>query len=212
MKQYLLKAALLLALVCNANIASAQLSDLLGRLTSKASSTGGSTGNVLSTIGSIISSKLTPTSKQIVGTWVYQKPAVMFTSGNAVKSATASVVSRQIESKLQAHLTKIGVNNGNMCMVFEEDKTFYVQRKGKKVASGTYVLDKNDITLTFKGKNKPCKVTPQLDNGTLVIVMDMTKLKDFFEGVGSKIPQLSTITSLMKTMDGMEVGIRMTKK
>ena len=44
------------------------------------------------------------------------------------------------------------------------------------------------------------------------MVMDATKLKTFFENVGSNVSQLATVTSLLKSMDGMKVGIRMTKK
>lgn len=213
MKDFLSKAALMAVLAFSANNANAQLNDILNKVTSKVSSaTSGSGNSTLSTIGSIISSKLVPTSAQIVGTWAYREPAVMFTSGNALKSATSSVVSKQIETKLQGYLNKAGIRNGNMTITFEKDKSFYVLRNGKKIASGTYAVSKNDVTLTFKGKKTPSKLTPQLDNGTLVVVMDATKLKTFFEGIGSNVSQLATVTSLLKSMDGMKVGIRMTKK
>jgi hypothetical protein len=213
MKQLISKAMLVIALACIANNANAQFSNILNNVVSQAQSAATNSDNsVLSSIGSIISSKLIPTSTQIVGTWAYREPAVMFTSSNALKSATSSVVSKQIESKLQTYLAKVGITSGKMTMTFAADKSFYVSHSGKKIASGTYAVSSSDVVLTFKGKKTPCKVTPQLDNGTLVIVMDITKLKTFFEGIGANVSQLSTITSLMKSMDGMKVGIRMTKK
>lgn len=186
--------------------ANAQLSEILGKVTSATS--GNST---LSAITGIISSKLIPTSQQIIGTWTYQEPAVMFTSDNALKNAASSVASKSIETKLQSYLTKVGITKGNMAIKFDTDKTFKVLRKGKTIRTGTYSMNDSEVTLTFKGKKTPCKVTPQLDNGTLVIVMDATKLKTFMQNIGSNVSQLSTIVSLMKSMDGMKVGVRLSK-
>lgn len=186
--------------------ANAQLSEILGKVTSATS--GNST---LSAITGIISSKLIPTSQQIIGTWTYQEPAVMFTSDNALKNAASSVASKSIETKLQTYLTKVGITKGNMAIKFDADKTFKVLRKGKTIRTGTYTMNDSEVTLTFKGKKTPCKVTPQLDNGTLVIVMDATKLKTFMQNIGSNVSQLSTIVSLMKSMDGMKVGVRLSK-
>lgn len=213
MKKTLKKTLLVTALTLCANGANAQFSDILSNVASKVqSATSNSNNSTLSAISSIISSKLIPNSSQIVGTWAYKEPAVMFTSSNALKSAASSVVSKNIETKLQGYLSKVGISEGKMTITFADDKSFYVSRSGKKVATGTYSLTDSDVTLTFKGRRTPCKVTPQLDNGTLVIVMDVTKLKTFFEGIGSNVSQLATVTSLLKTMDGMKVGIRMTKK
>ena len=213
MKKNLLKAMFVMALTAMAGNANAQLSNILSDVASKVQAvTNGGDGGVLSTITNVISSKLIPTSTQIVGTWAYKEPAVMFTSSNALKSATSSVVSKQIETKLQTYLTKVGINKGKMSITFEADKTFYVSRAGKKVATGTYTIANREVTLTFKGRKTPCKMTPQLDNGTLVVVMDVTKLKTFFEGIGSNVSQLATVTSLLKSMDGMKVGMRLTKQ
>ena len=213
MKKTLKKTLLVTALTLCANGANAQFSDILSNVASKVqSATSNSNNSTLSAISSIISSKLIPNSLQIVGTWAYKEPAVMFTSSNALKSAASSVVSKNIETKLQGYLSKVGISDGKMTITFADDKSFYVSRSGKKVATGTYSLTDSDVTLTFKGRRTPCKVTPQLNNGTLVIVMDVTKLKTFFEGIGSNVSQLATVTSLLKTMDGMKVGIRMTKK
>ena len=213
MKKTLKKTLLVTALTLCANGANAQFCDLLNNVASKVQSAASNSNNsTLSAISSIISSKLIPNSSQIVGTWAYKEPAVMFTSSNALKSAASSVVSKNIETKLQGYLSKVGISEGKMTITFADDKSFYVSRSGKKVATGTYSLTDSDVTLTFKGRRTPCKVTPQLNNGTLVIVMDVTKLKTFFEGIGSNVSQLATVTSLLKTMDGMKVGIRMTKK
>ena len=135
----------------------------------------------------------------------------MFTSDNALKSAASSIATKSIETKLQSYLTKVGITKGNMSITFKENKTFTINRKGKTIRTGTYTMNDSEVVMTFKGKKTPCRVTPQLDNGSLVIVMDATKLKTFMQNVGANISQLSTIVSLMKSMDGMKLGIRMSK-
>ena len=118
---------------------------------------------------------------------------------------------KSVESKLQSYLTKVGITKGNMSITFKEDKTFSINRKGKTVRTGTYSLSGSEVTMKFKGRKNPCKVTPQLDNGSLIVVMDATKLKTFMQNVGANVSQLSTVVSLMKSMDGMKLGIRMSK-
>jgi hypothetical protein len=209
MKKFL--ALIFVASLCGS--ANAQFNDLLNSAKSAlaSKSTGSSNSNV-STLSNIIQSKLVPTSSQIVGTWAYQEPAVMFTSSNALKNAASSVDTKSVETKLQSYLSKVGINNGKFSITFKEDKTFVVNYGSKTAKKGTYAITGNDITLTFDGKTKPSKLTPQLDNGTLVVVADATKFKTLMENVGAQVSQLNTVTSLMKGMDGMKIGVRMAKQ
>jgi hypothetical protein len=214
MKQTLLLLAFALLGVNGAN---AQLSGKLGKVADAVTSaTGNASANgkssALQSVANVISSKLVPSSKQIVGTWAYQEPAVMFTSKNALKSAAGSVASATIEKKLQSYLSKVGIKKGKMSITFDDQKNFSIKRGSKDVKTGTYAISDNTVTLTFKGKTQPCKVTPQLDNGTLVIVMDATSLKNFMGTVAGQISSLSTVTSLLNAYDGMKVGLRLSKQ
>ena len=187
--------------------ANAQWSEILGQVTGAAS--GNST---LSSLTGVISSKLIPTEKQIIGTWAYQEPAVMFTSDNAMKSAAGALVSSSIEKKLQTYFAKVGIKKGNLTMTFDENKAFAIKKGTKSVRTGTYSISGSTVTLTFKGKTTPCKITPQLDNGSLVMVMDATSLKNFMSGIASYVSSLSTITTVLNAYDGMKVGIRLSKQ
>lgn len=197
----------ILAVVFSVSTVSAQnIGSILGGLVG-----GGATGDAVSTLTNVISSKLIPTSAQIVGTWKYDKPAVMFTSNNVLSSTAGALASTKIENKMQTYLSKTGIKTGKMSITFNSDKTFTIDRSGKTVAQGTYTLTNSDVSLTFKGRKNACKITPQLDNGTLVIVMDASKLQTFMTGIGSSISSLSTVTSLLKNYNGMKIGMRMTK-
>jgi hypothetical protein len=193
--------------IFGAETASAQLSDVLSKVVGSATS-GNST---LSTLTGVISSKLIPTEKQIIGTWSYQEPAVMFTSDNALKSTAGTLASASIEKKLQTYFSNVGIKKGNLTITFDEQKNFSIKKGTKSVRTGTYAISGSTVTLTFKGKTKPCRITPQLDNGSLVMVMDATSLKNFMSGIASYVSSLSTVTSVLNAYDGMKVGIRLSK-
>lgn len=171
---------------------------------------GGSLGQTL--LG-LLSGALVPTESQIVGTWVYQSPAVVFTSDNALATLGSSVVSSGIEGKMQTYLAKYGITNGNMSFTFNTDKTFTMMVKGKSIP-GTYSIAGQTVLLTFAGFSQPSRLTPQLTNGSLVIVTDASKIKNFVQGMGaaSNSSELNAITSLMNQFNGMQLGIRMQKR
>lgn len=202
---------ILAAVALNCGIANAQLNNIINKATSAASSAVKGNSTMESLVG-VISSKLIPNSQQIVGTWVYQEPAIMFTSSNSLKQYASSAVTKSIEQKMQSYLAKVGFTKGKSSITFNADKSFVVKYGTKSVKKGTYTLNNNEVVLTFTGKKTPSKVIPQLDNGSLIIVMDATKFKTFMENIGAQVSQLSTVTSALKQMDGMKIGIRCTKQ
>ena len=197
--------------VFNYGIANAQFSDLINKATKVATDATKGNSTAQSLVG-VISSKLIPNSQQIVGTWVYQEPAIMFTSSNSLKQYASSAVTKSLEQKMQSYLTKVGFTKGKSSITFNADKSFVVKYGTKSVKKGTYTLNNNEVVLTFTGKTKPCNAGPQLDNGSLIVVMDATKFKTFMENIGAQVSQLSTVTSALKQMDGMKIGVRMTKQ
>ena len=202
---------ILAAVALNCGIANAQLNNIINKATSAATSAVKGNSTMESLVG-VISSKLIPNSQQIVGTWVYQEPAIMLTSSNNLKQYASSAVTKSIEQKMQSYLAKVGFTKGKSSITFNADKSFVVKYGTKSVKKGTYTLNNNEVVLTFTGKTKPCNVVPQLDNGSLIIVMDATKFKTFMENIGAQVSQLSTVTTALKQMDGMKIGVRCTKQ
>ena len=202
---------ILAAVALNCDIVNAQLNNIINKATSAATSAVKGNSTMESLVG-VISSKLIPNSQQIVGTWVYQEPAIMLTSSNNLKQYASSAVTKSIEQKMQSYLAKVGFTKGKSSITFNADKSFVVKYGTKSVKKGTYTLNNNEVVLTFTGKKTPSKVIPQLDNGSLIIVMDATKFKTFMENIGAQVSQLSTVTSALKQMDGMKIGIRCTKQ
>ena len=199
MKRNIIRIALMAIMVMGfSTSADAQLSNLLK--------------SAAKSVGSVITSKLVPTSQQIVGTWTYQSPAVLFDTDNALTNLGGATVSTTIENKLQTQLAKYGIKSGQMTITFNSDKTFSVNYKSKKI-TGTYTITDSKVQLTFNGKKNPCSVTPQLNNGSLVIVANATKIKDFLQGIGaaSSSTELNSISTLLKQCKGMQIGMRLKK-
>lgn len=180
------------------------LGSLLGAL--------GSSG-ALDQLGGLISNALIPSEQQVIGTWVYQSPAIVFSSQNALANIGGSMASATVESKLQSYLTKYGITAGSTTLQFNNDKTFVFTIKGKQVG-GTYAIVDNKIQLTFAGLAQPSALTPQLNNGSLIIAGDATKLKNFLQGLAASAnrTELNTISNLMGQFNGLQMGIRLQKK
>lgn len=212
MKKIMIKTVVMAVMMFGMSMnANAQLSNILNKVASAAGQNS-TLGNVVSSVIGVVNDKLVPTEDQVVGTWSYQSPAIVFNSKNALTNVGGAAASKTIETKLQTYLSKYGIKKGQMSITFNKDKTFSVNYKTKKI-TGTYVINGNSVVMTFKGRTQPCKLTPQLDNGQLCIVADATKLKNFVQGLGASATsaEIATIVSLLKQVDGMLLGIRLSK-
>lgn len=223
MKRNRLRAmAVILAFMGFTSAANAQdiLGGILSAVKSKAtsqdtSSQSGSstTSNILSGLTTIFQNSKVATVDKIVGTWVYEEPAVVFESSNVLKKAGGSLVSSAIEKQLSSTLSKYGITPGKMKMTFSKDGTF-TQVLSKKTVKGTYTIDGKSVKLTYAGGVQQLLGTTQLDGNSLLIVMDASKLLKFASVLGSlsKNSMLNSATSLLGSMDGMECGVRLAKQ
>lgn len=223
MKRNRLRAmAVILAFMGFTSAANAQdiLGGILSAVKSKAtsqdtSSQSGSstTSNILSGLTTIFQNSKVATADKIVGTWVYEEPAVVFESSNVLKKAGGSLVSSAIEKQLSSTLCKYGITPGKMKMTFSKDGTF-TQVLSKKTVKGTYTIDGKSVKLTYAGGVQQLLGTTQLDGNSLLIVMDASKLLKFASVLGSlsKNSMLNSATSLLGSMDGMECGVRLAKQ
>ena len=111
MKKFLVKGAL----VCTALIFSTQsdaqisLGNILKNVVSgnkentekTTSSTESKSGGIVSALTSIFSGNKVATKDKIIGTWVYEEPAVVLTSDNSLKNIGGKLASSAVEYKLR---------------------------------------------------------------------------------------------------------------
>ena len=149
-----------------------------------------------------------------MGTWVYSEPAIVLSSDNFLTNAAAKLAAGKVEDKLSEVLSKYGIKAGALTITFNEDGTF-TETIGTKKISGKWTITDSKLNLTFgKLASKTIPVTTQLENNKLMFVTDATKLLDFVKNIASKSSnsKIQTITSLMKSVTGMEAGLTLERK
>lgn len=173
---------------------------------------GGSGSSVASALSTIFDKNKVATADELVGTWKYTEPAVVFESNNALKNIGGKVASAAIEKKLQSEFSKFGIKKGQMKMTFDKDGNF-TQTLGKQTLTGTYTTSGKQVVLTYSTGLKQLVGTTQLDGNDLLIVMDVSKLLKYAGSLGRLTgnSSISSLGSLLGSYDGMEVGLKLEK-
>lgn len=187
------------------------LGGILGAATGSSSS-GSTAGSIISGLTSIFDANKQASASDLAGTWTYTEPAVVFTSENALKNIGGKLASSAIEKKLQTQFSKFGIKKGAMKMTFDKDGNF-TQTVAGKTLSGTYAIKKKQVVLSYAGQVQQFIGTTQVDGNDLLIVMDASKLLKYASAI-SKLTgssTLSTLGSLLGSMDGMQVGLKLNK-
>lgn len=181
--------------------------------TTKTSTTNSKSGSILSSIANAITGNSVSAKDKIVGTWVYQGPAVVMKGDNALKNIGGKIASSKMESTLKTKLEAYGFKAGDVTMTFD-DKGNFTQVLSKQTVKGTYTIEDEKIVLKYGGKISQIAGTTQLDGNNLIIVMDASKLLTLANTLGklSTNSTVKTAASLISSMDGLECGLRLTKK
>lgn len=183
------------------------LENVLGAATGNSSG-----GDLVSTLTSVFSSDKQASKNNIIGTWSYTEPAIVFTSDNILAKAASKVAANKLENKLQQYLTRYGIKPGTFSMTFKEDGT-YTRTLNGRTAQGTWTVQDSKLMLTIAGI-KTIAITTQIDGQDMQFVTDATKLLNLFKSFGAKSTNanIQTITSLMKSINGMQAGITLHKQ
>lgn len=209
MKRNFIKLALICLTTFSTQSAGAQTD--LGNILNNVLGGNNSTSDVVSGLTSIFSSSKQATEKTIIGTWVYEEPAIVLQSDNVLTSAAAKLAAKKAETKLQEQLNKIGIKKGALTITFNSDGTFS-ETFGSKSVSGTWSI--KNSKLIMKHTVRSTTLTTQVSGKELMFVTDASKLLKLFQTLGSNSTNssVSTVTSLMKKVKGMQCGITLVKK
>ena len=209
MKRNFIKLALICLTTFSTQSAGAQTD--LGNILNNVLGGNNSTSDVVSGLTSIFSSSKQATEKTIIGTWVYEDPAIVLQSDNVLTSAAAKLAAKKAETKLQEQLNKIGIKKGALTLTFNSDGTFS-ETFGSKSVSGTWSI--KNSKLIMKHTVRSTTLTTQVSGKELMFVTDASKLLKLFQTLGSNSTNssISTVTSLMKKVKGMQCGITLVKK
>ncbi len=200
-------AAMAVMMMCSVSASAQDFNDILGSVLGNGSSDG-----LVSNLTSVFSSDKQATAENVIGTWAYSEPAIVFTSNNILAKAASKIAANKVENKIQEQLNKYGIKPGSFSMTFNEDGTFTETLKGK-TTKGTWKVENSKLQLSVVGV-KALSITTQIDGKDMQFVTDATKLLNLFKTLGAKSnnSSIKTVTSLMKSVNGMQAGITMRKQ
>ena len=215
------------------NSVNVQAQDILGTLKNAAATAASKSSNsTVAAIGNLLGTS-SVSSTDLVGTWNYSQPAVVFESKNVLTNVGTAAASSAIEKKLATYLTKAGFTKGKVQIILNEDKkNGYVVYNKKKIpvnwsVSGsdlTLKIGKSAINETLGSSSKlgaltkynSFKMNVKKSGSELQVAMKADKLMSMLQSILSAAgstgsSSLSSIAGLTKSIDGMYLGLKFTK-
>jgi len=157
----------------------------------------------------------TTSASTIVGSWVYEEPAVQFESNNFLAQVGSSIANSTVEKKLKTYYEKLGIKSGSFTFVFNSDNTCSYIIKNKQY-SGTYEFDSstNKIKITTNGILSFPSAYAKVSGNQLELTFETTSLLNLGTSLasGSGNSTLGAISDIASTYSGMKTGFNFRKK
>ncbi len=154
------------------------------------------------------------TSLDLEGTWKYEGVAVEFQTDNLLKKAGGKAATGNIEKQIDQQLAHLGFQSGITEFVFHEDGTFQNVTHGRTV-SGTYTYDSSEKEITLKYANHiPVKAKVTGSDTKLSLLFEANSFLSVatFLGSNSGVSAIQGISSILKSYDGMMIGMELKKE
>jgi len=204
------------------NSANAQLGGLLKNMATNAASSAATAATGSSTVGNIVANLLgtaTVSENTLAGTWTYSQPAVVFESEDVLKNVATTAMSAKVESTLQNQLSKLGFTPGKISITFNNDKTgsLTYNAHSPKSIPFTWHVNGHNLSLKLGGQlisqlSKEFVLNVKITGNTLQVASDASKLIELVQQiVGKSNSTLSIVSSMLKNIDGLYLGLKYTK-
>lgn len=210
-----------------------QAQDILGTLKSAVGTAASKSGNsTVAAIGNLLGTS-SVSAADLVGTWNYSQPAVAFESKNVLTNVGTAAASSAIEKKLATYLTKAGFTKGKVQIILNEDKKngYVVYNKAKipvnwsvsgsdlTLKVGTSSVNEGLVSSTKLAnltKYNTFKMNVKKSGSELQVAMKADKLMSLLQSIMSAAGKADTsatnaISGLTKSIDGMYLGLKMSK-
>ena len=179
---------------------------------------GGGKKSTVTTIVKIIGSVLgqfydTTTKKALVGSWVYEEPAIQFESQNLLDKAGGVVASQSVADNITPYFEMIGLKTGGIALDLREDNTCTITLGGQTI-DGTYEFDDETKKLSLKAGFIPLPAAYlSIVNNQMAMTYDSSMLLNLIKVIGSTSNQstFASVASLADTYDGMKTGFTFKK-
>ena len=179
---------------------------------------GGGKKSTVTTIVKIIGSVLgqfydTTTKKALVGSWVYEEPAIQFEGQNLLDKAGGVVASQSVADNITPYFEMLGLKTGGIALDLREDNTCTITLGGQTI-DGTYEFDDETKKLSLKAGFIPLPAAYlSIVNNQMAMTYDSSMLLNLIKVIGSTSNQstFSSVASLADSYDGMKTGFTFKK-
>lgn len=179
---------------------------------------GGGKKSTVTTIVKIIGSVLgqfydTTTKKALVGSWVYEEPAIQFESQNLLDKAGGVVASQSVADNITPYFEMLGLKTGGIALDLREDNTCTITLGGQTI-DGTYEFDDETKKLSLKAGFIPLPAAYlSIVNNQMAMTYDSSMLLNLIKVIGSTSNQstFSSVANLADSYDGMKTGFTFKK-
>lgn len=153
--------------------------------------------------------------KDLEGAWKSAGPSVSFKSENILEKAGGVAAATAIENKLTPYYQKAGLENA--IFTFSQKGELTITLKNGRTITGTVEKGVTEGTMVFTfGKLKNLgKITAYVSKGTsLSIMFDASKLVKLVTAIAdySKNANLTSISTMLKSYDGVYAGFKFNKQ
>lgn len=235
MKKYILIISLFFAFAMNSNAQSwkSMLGKVANKVTEEVASNEKVGDNILTNVLGNLIGQSVPFSKALIeGTWNYEGVACVLESENALSDIGGTVVTSQIEEKLDGYLAKLGIKESTCSFTFMENDSCSFTVNGRDI-KGVYKLDEKEkkIDFSFLRGNLNMHSFLSYNVKDINIVFEADKLLELVKKVSSTVSDntsalsgiasssklsgvgatLSTMSGLLENYDGMMLGMKLKK-
>ena len=156
----------------------------------------------------------TVTAHQLVGTWSYQEPSLVFESNSFVNQVGAAALSKQAEKSAVAYLSKMGVTAGTLQVAFKSNGHYTASLKGRSI-SGTYQVNGATLTLVAPQGVVSVPVNAKIQGNQLQLSVHADKLLPLLQtlvgNVSQSAQQSAMISKVLKQYKGVLIGLKLKK-
>lgn len=177
-----------------------------------AGNTSESTTDLLGRVLSYLLYGNTISKDNIIGTWKYSSPKVIFESENILAKLGSTIATDKIEQTLSEQLKRLGFTQGKTTLTFNQDNTCSFTY-GTRTYPGTYKFDASSNRLTITGALGVGSVrcTACKNGNELYLLFDSNKVLSVLNGISQSSIGNSTAASLLSNYKGLKLGWSMTK-
>ena len=154
------------------------------------------------------------TAKQLVGTWTYQQPALVFESNNLVSQVGVTALSENTEKYTASYLSKYGIKSGSLTITFNANGGYSAVLKGRTIR-GTYKLNGATLTLVAPQEVVTVPVNAKLQSNELQLAVHadklLTLLQTLIGSASQDTVQTAAVTNILKKYKGALLGLKLKK-